>query len=57
MRGLTTRLRRSERGATSIEYGLICALIVLAMMGALKFLASTTIDMWSDVTEAVTNSG
>ena len=46
-------LRRSERAATSIEYGLICALIVLAMLTALKLLAGSTINMWTNVDQKV----
>ena len=43
------RLKRSRLGATAIEYGLIVALIVVAMMVALSTLADTTISMWGDV--------
>jgi pilus assembly protein Flp/PilA len=32
---LLSRLIRSESGATAVEYGLICALIALAIVGAL----------------------
>jgi pilus assembly protein Flp/PilA len=49
-------LRRSQRGGTAIEYGLIAALIVIAMMGALKGFASVSSNMWSNVSNAVTNS-
>lgn len=47
------KLMRSARGATAIEYGLIVALIVVAMMAALFFLADTTIGMWNDVAQNV----
>lgn len=43
------RLKRSRAGATAIEYGLICALIVVAMLVALSGLADTTIGMWGNV--------
>ena len=56
MRRLMTKLLRSERAATSIEYGLICALIVLAMMGALKLLAGSTVNMWSNVNQRVSEA-
>lgn len=36
-------------GATAIEYGLIAALIVIAMLAALQGVAGTTIQMWDDV--------
>jgi pilus assembly protein Flp/PilA len=36
-------------GATAIEYGLIVAMIVIAMIAALQGVADTTIAMWSRV--------
>lgn len=50
---LTTRLLRCRRGATAVEYGLILALVVLAMMSALIGLADTTTGMWTNVSTAV----
>lgn len=50
---LPGRLSRCQRGATAVEYGLILALIVLAMMTALIELAGTTTGMWNNVGEAV----
>ena len=38
-----------ERGATAVEYGLILALIFLAVVGAVSTVASTTIEMWNNV--------
>lgn len=43
------KLVRSEHGATAVEYGLICALIVIVMLVALSGLADTTINMWNNV--------
>ena len=43
------KLVRSERGATAVEYGLICALIVIVMLVALSGLADTTIGMWNNI--------
>ena len=43
------KLIRDEKGATAVEYGLIVALIVLAMMAGLGQFAQTTIKMWNDV--------
>ena len=37
---LLSRLIRSESGATAVEYGLICALIALAIVSALTGLTS-----------------
>lgn len=47
------RLKQDNRGATAVEYGLILALIVLAMMASLTFLARTTTNMWNNVSQAV----
>ena len=43
------RLLRDTQGATAIEYGLIAALIVLAMMAALNTFANNTNEMWDKV--------
>ena len=43
------RLRTDKRGATAIEYGLIAALIVVAMIGGLKTLGGGAGGMWSDL--------
>jgi pilus assembly protein Flp/PilA len=43
------RLLADERGATAIEYGLIAALIVIAMMGGLKTLGGGASGMWTKV--------
>jgi len=47
------RLIREERGATAVEYGLIIAMIVLAMMTALTGLANETTGMWNFISEEV----
>jgi pilus assembly protein Flp/PilA len=44
-------LRRDERGATAVEYGLIISMIILAMVGALTNVASVTGNMWNKVSE------
>ncbi|MCI4588807.1 Flp family type IVb pilin [Sphingobium sp. BYY-5] len=59
MRGLieiVTRwgLIRCERGATAVEYALIIAMIVLAMVAALSNVANKTTGMWNNVTNEVT---
>jgi pilus assembly protein Flp/PilA len=46
---------RDERGATAVEYGLILAMIVLAMMGALSQVASVTTGMWNNISSEVRN--
>ena len=42
-------LLRDEHGATAIEYGLIVALIVIAMMTALGSLGGGVGGMWDDL--------
>ncbi|WP_267396171.1 MULTISPECIES: Flp family type IVb pilin [unclassified Sphingomonas] len=53
LRSRLPRVLRDNRGATAIEYGLIVAMIVIAMIVALKNLAGTTIGMWNNVSTKV----
>lgn len=50
---LFTKLKRNQRGATAVEYGLILALIVLAILGALRGFANKSIGMWDNVAVTV----
>ena len=50
------RLRRDERGATAIEYGLIVALIGVAIMGALGSLGGGVGGMWTKISTNVQTS-
>ncbi len=43
------RALRQQRGATAIEYGLILALMVIAMIVGLTALANSTTGMWNTV--------
>ncbi len=45
-----------RRGATAVEYGLIIALVVLAMVGALGNFARGSSSMWANVSERVVNA-
>ena len=47
------RLARETRAATAVEYGLIIALIFLAILVGVVALASTTINMWNNVNTEV----
>lgn len=51
------RLMNDERGVTAVEYGLILALIFLAMLGALTTLSDKTIGLFNDVSTEVANAG
>ncbi|HYD25993.1 MAG TPA: Flp family type IVb pilin [Croceibacterium sp.] len=55
MRGCLFLLRilRDTRGATAVEYGLIVALIVIAIIGALEGVANENTGLWAVVTERV----
>ena len=46
------RLLRSTRAATAVEYGLILALIFLAALGAMTAVGTSTINMWTRVSDA-----
>ena len=48
MRGLF-RLLRESKAATAVEYGLIVALIFLAILVGVYALATTTTNMWNNV--------
>ncbi|WP_298673068.1 Flp family type IVb pilin [uncultured Sphingomonas sp.] len=47
---------RDRRGATAIEYGLILAVIVIAMIASLMEVASATTDIWNNVSTKVTKA-
>jgi pilus assembly protein Flp/PilA len=49
MKSVIKRLIGDQAGATAIEYGLILALMVLAMMSALESFADGSISMWNNV--------
>lgn len=48
-------LRGDQRGATAIEYGLIAALIVIAMMAGLSKLGGGANGMWGKIGNEVSN--
>ncbi|MBX7541787.1 Flp family type IVb pilin [Qipengyuania sphaerica] len=51
------RLKQDDLGATAVEYGLILALIFLAMMGAIETFGQSTIKMWTNVSSKVEAAG
>jgi len=55
VRSLFRRIRQCQEGATAVEYGLIIAMVVLAMIGALSSVASKTNNMWATVSNEVNN--
>ncbi|RIA37125.1 pilus assembly protein Flp/PilA [Hephaestia caeni] len=50
-------LYRNRRGGAAIEYGLMCAFIVLAMMAALTQLADVTTNLWNTIDNNVAAPG
>ena len=47
------KLRSDSKAATAVEYALILALIVLAILASMRSVASATIGMWNNVDEQV----
>ncbi|MEH6789166.1 Flp family type IVb pilin [Parasphingorhabdus sp.] len=52
---LLEKLYLSDKGATAVEYGLILALIALTAIVAIGNVANTTVNMWDDVANQVTD--
>jgi pilus assembly protein Flp/PilA len=47
---------KDRRGATAVEYGLILAMIFLAMIAGVSRFAGTTQEMWNHVSNEVRSS-
>jgi pilus assembly protein Flp/PilA len=56
MNRLFKKLRKNQRGATAIEYGMIVALIGLAALGAIQAFATGAISMWNTVGDESTSN-
>lgn len=48
-----TKLRRDEEGATAIEYGLIAALVAIALITALNALGTSLDGMFTGVSDTL----
>ncbi|MEM1087908.1 MAG: Flp family type IVb pilin [Pseudomonadota bacterium] len=46
-------LKKDERGATAVEYGLIVALMTVALVGALAATGNSTEDQWNGVKDKI----
>ena len=53
MKRFLTRFRRDERGATSLEYGLIIALIFLVILSALTAFGATGSGVFNGAMDAL----
>ena len=57
MRKLLKAIASDISGATAVEYGLILALIFLAMLAAVQNFGNVTIDMWNHVSSTMEDAG
>lgn len=53
MKALVKRLVKNESGATAIEYGLIAALIAVAIIAGAQFLGSSLNDKFGEIASKV----
>ncbi len=53
MRNLFKRIASDISGATAVEYGLILALIFLAMLAAVQNFGSKSTEMWNNVASRI----
>jgi pilus assembly protein Flp/PilA len=53
---LVGKLRRSEEGATMIEYGLLAALVSIASLAALQLLGPALLNIFNQVVTAITGA-
>ncbi len=47
------RLARDEKGATAIEYGLIVALLSIALIASFNLIGDSRDSVWSDMSNAI----
>ncbi len=52
---LTADFRRDENGATAIEYGLIAALIFLAIAASIRNFTGSTSEMYDEIATTLTD--
>ncbi len=52
-RPIPRRAHRDRRGATSVEYAMILAVVVLVMLVTLSKVADVTIGLWGNVSDKV----
>ena len=50
-------LLTDRRGATAVEYGLILALMFIALVSGVVALGNTTSGLWNNVADQVANAG
>jgi Flp pilus assembly pilin Flp len=47
---------RDERGTETLEWGLVCGLLVIGAIAAIGFIGPKVTDMWNDVNNKIPNS-
>lgn len=57
MKKLVVRFAKNESGATAIEYGLIAALIAVAIIGGVTQLGTTLNTKFNSISTALSNAG
>lgn len=50
------KIARNTKGATAVEYGLILALIFIAMVSGVMALGNSTKDTWGNINSKVANA-
>lgn len=53
MKHFVARFLKNESGATAIEYGLLCALIAVALVGAMSALAPKIAGLYESAAEGI----
>ncbi|MCH2487047.1 MAG: Flp family type IVb pilin [Erythrobacter sp.] len=53
MRSTIAKFLKNERGATAVEYGMILALVFLAMIGAVRAFGLNEVEMWTDMATTI----
>lgn len=53
IRNAISRFHRNESGATAVEYGMIMALMTIALIGALAATGDSTSENWQGVADDV----
>lgn len=56
MFGILARLKRDTNGATAVEYGLILALVFLAMLSGITAFGASATAMWTMVSNTMSSA-
>jgi pilus assembly protein Flp/PilA len=56
MKTFLTSLRRDTRGTTTIEYGMLCGMIVLAIIASVRALGTENGGQWSAMSSKATTA-